>query len=91
MLSHVDRGGSAPRRVARASQGRGTQQDVEHHGHQVPAGSAIVLLNGSGNRNVCKFAHGDRFDMTRRIDHHLAFDYGLHFYLGAALARSGVG
>jgi len=68
-------------------QSRYVRQDVEHHGQVVPAGSAIVLLNGSGNRDDRKFADGDRFDVTRKIDHHLAFGYGLHFCLGAALAR----
>jgi cytochrome P450 len=68
-------------------QARFVTQDVEHHGHVVPAGSAILLLNGSGNRDDRKFAEGDRFDVTRKIDHHLAFGYGLHFCLGAALAR----
>ena len=50
-------------------------------------GSAVLLLNGSGNRDERKFPDGDRFDVTRKIDHHLAFGYGLHFCLGAALAR----
>jgi len=50
-------------------------------------GSAILLLNGSGNRDHRKFPDGDRFDVSRTIDHHLAFGYGLHFCLGAALAR----
>jgi cytochrome P450 len=68
-------------------QARYVTQDVEHHGQVVPAGSAIVLLNGSGNRDDRTFADGDRFDVTRKIDHHLAFGYGLHFCLGAALAR----
>ena len=53
----------------------------------MPAGSAILLLNGSGNRDERKFPDGDRFDVHRKIDHHLAFGYGLHFCLGAALAR----
>ena len=68
-------------------QARFVTQDVEHQGQVVPAGSAMVLLNGSGNRDDRKFADGDGFDITRQIDHHLAFGYGLHFCLGAALAR----
>jgi cytochrome P450 len=68
-------------------QARFVTQDVEHYGQVVPAGSAILLLNGSGNRDDRKFPEGDRFDVTRKIDHHLAFGYGLHFCLGAALAR----
>jgi cytochrome P450 len=68
-------------------QARFVTRDVEHHGHVVPEGSAILLLNGSGNRDDRKFEAGDRFDVTRKIDHHLAFGYGLHFCLGAALAR----
>ena len=47
----------------------------------------VLLLNGSGNRDDRAFPDGDRFDVTRKIDHHLAFGYGLHFCLGAALAR----
>jgi cytochrome P450 len=47
----------------------------------------MLLLNGSGNRDDRKFAEADRFDIHRKIDHHLAFGYGVHFCLGAALAR----
>ena len=47
----------------------------------------MVLLNGSGNRDDRHFPDGDRFDIHRTIDHHLSFGYGLHFCLGAALAR----
>ncbi len=68
-------------------QARFVTHDVTHHGQVVPEGSAILLLNGSGNRDSRKFPDGDTFDITRRIDHHLAFGYGLHFCLGAALAR----
>ena len=53
----------------------------------VPEGSVMVLLNGSGNRDERQFPDGDRFDIHRKIDHHLSFGYGLHFCLGAALAR----
>jgi cytochrome P450 len=68
-------------------QARYVTHDVEHHGTVVPVGSAMLLLNGSGNRDDRKFADGDRFDIRRKIDHHLSFGYGLHFCLGAALAR----
>lgn len=69
------------------TQARYVTHDVEHYGQVVPEGSVVLLLNGSGNRDEAKFADGDRFDVTRKIDHHLAFGYGLHFCLGAALAR----
>ncbi len=68
-------------------QGRYVTRDVDHHGQKVPEGSVVLLLNGSGNRDDRKFPNGDRFDVNRTIDHHLAFGYGLHFCLGAALAR----
>jgi cytochrome P450 len=68
-------------------QARFVTADVEHHGEIVPAGSAILLLNGSGNRDERRFPKGDSFDIHRKIDHHLTFGYGVHFCLGAALAR----
>ncbi len=68
-------------------QARTVMTDVEHHGQTVPAGSVMVLLNGSANRDDRKFPDGDRYDIHRPIDHHLSFGYGIHFCLGAALAR----
>ena len=68
-------------------QARYVTKDVEHHDQVVPAGSAILLLNASANRDDRKFPDGDRFDIHRKIDHHLSFGYGIHFCLGAALAR----
>jgi cytochrome P450 len=68
-------------------QARLVTADVEHHGEVVPAGNAILLLNGSGNRDDRKFPDGESFDIHRKIDHHLTFGYGIHFCLGAALAR----
>ena len=62
-------------------------KDVEHHGTVVPEGSVMVLLNGSANRDDRKFPDGESFDIHRKIDHHVSFGYGLHFCLGAALAR----
>jgi cytochrome P450 len=63
-------------------------KDVELHGETVPAGSAMMLLRGSANHDHRAFPpDGDVFDIHRTIGHHLAFGYGVHFCLGAALAR----
>jgi cytochrome P450 len=61
--------------------------DVEVHGQVVPAGSIMLFLVGSGNRDDRHFADGDRFDIHRQINQQLTFGYGIHFCLGAALAR----
>jgi cytochrome P450 len=68
-------------------QARYVTRDVELYGGTVPAGSVMLLLTAAGNRDERKFADADRFDVHRKIDHHLAFGYGIHFCLGAALAR----
>ncbi|MGA3147836.1 MAG: cytochrome P450 [Acidimicrobiales bacterium] len=68
-------------------QARYVTKDVEHHGRPVPAGSAILLLTAAANRDERRFPDADRFDVNRKIDHHLAFGYGIHFCLGSALAR----
>jgi cytochrome P450 len=68
-------------------QARYVTKDVEHHGEAVPEGSVMLLLTGSANRDERRFPDADRFDIHRVIDHHLTFGYGIHFCLGAALAR----
>ena len=68
-------------------QARYVTRDVEHYGQSVPAGSAILLLTASANRDERRFPDADRFDIHRKIEHHLAFGYGIHFCLGSALAR----
>ncbi len=68
-------------------QARSVAKDVECYGRVVPEGSVMVLLTGSANRDDRRFEDGDRFDIHREIGHHLSFGYGLHFCLGAALAR----
>ena len=62
-------------------------QDVEYYGTTVPAGSAMLLLVGSANRDERRYDDPDRFDIRREHGQHLTFGYGLHFCLGAALAR----
>ena len=61
--------------------------DVEYHGQTVPAGSAMLLMLASANRDERRFDDPDRFDIRRTIGQHATFGYGTHFCLGAALAR----
>jgi len=61
--------------------------DVEIHGRTVPAGSALLCVIGSANRDERTFDAPDTFDIHRRIGRHLTFAYGSHFCLGASLAR----
>jgi cytochrome P450 len=61
--------------------------DVEVHGGTVPAGSAVLLIAASANRDERRHTDPDRFDIHRQIGQHMTFGYGLHFCLGAALAR----
>lgn len=68
-------------------QARYVTRDAEHHGQVVPEGSVMVLLNASANRDERRFDDPDRFDIHRKMGHHLSFGYGIHFCLGAALAR----
>jgi cytochrome P450 len=68
-------------------QARTVHRDIEHYGQVVHKGDVMVLLNGSANRDDRKFPDGDRFDIHRDVAQHLSFGYGIHFCLGAALAR----
>jgi len=68
-------------------QGRWTFEAVELHGITIPAESKVLLLTGSAGRDERKYPDGDRFDIHRTFDHHVSFGYGVHFCLGAALAR----
>ena len=62
-------------------------RDVELYEKTVPAGSAMICLTGSANRDDAKYEDPDRFDIHRNVGQHLTFGYGIHFCLGAALAR----
>ena len=68
-------------------QGRWTTQDVTLHGTTIPADSKVLLLTGSAGRDERKYADAHRFDIHRDFDHHVSFGYGIHFCIGAALAR----
>ena len=67
--------------------GRYVARDVEVHGQTVPEGSIMLALAGSANRDERRWPDADRFDIHREIGQHLTFGFGIHFCLGAALAR----
>ncbi len=69
-------------------QSRFCTADYEVHGQTIPANSKVVMVTGSAGRDERAFPYADRFDIHRKIDHHLSFGYGIHFCLGAALART---
>ena len=69
-------------------QGRMTTREVTMHGVTIPAGSKVLLLTVSAGRDERAFPDPDRFDVRRTIQHHVSFGYGIHFCVGAALART---
>jgi cytochrome P450 len=66
---------------------RSVTEDVEYYGTTVPAGSPILLLLASANRDERRFENPDVYDARRNDLQHLTFGYGHHFCLGASLAR----
>lgn len=62
--------------------------DTTVGGVAIPAGSVVVALIASANRDERRFEDPERFDMDRRQRPNLAFGHGIHFCLGAALARA---
>jgi cytochrome P450 len=68
-------------------QGRVLTDDVTAHGVPMAKGSRVLLLTGAANRDEREYADADRFDIGRANHIAVGFGYGLHFCLGAALAR----
>ncbi|KPM53594.1 cytochrome P450 [Frankia sp. R43] len=68
-------------------QGRMATRDIDLHGTRIPAMSKVLLLTGSAGRDDRKYDDPDRYDIRRRFDSHVSFGHGVHFCLGAALAR----
>jgi cytochrome P450 len=66
---------------------RTATSDVEVSGQLVRAGEKIACLMGSANRDAAVFADADTFDVGRDPNPHVGFGMGLHFCLGAPLAR----
>jgi len=68
-------------------QARRVTRDVEWYGTRVPAGAKMVLLTGSAGRDERRYPDADRFDVDRQFERQVSFGYGIHFCLGASLAR----
>jgi cytochrome P450 len=62
-------------------------EDLDLGGIQVSAGQYVTVVIGAANRDPAQFPDPDRLDIRRQDNRHLAFGYGIHFCLGAALAR----
>jgi pimeloyl-[acyl-carrier protein] synthase len=66
---------------------RYTTEDIEIGGTTIQRGQIVNLLLGSGNRDPEAFSDPDRLNITRKENRHLAFGMGIHYCLGAPLAR----
>jgi cytochrome P450 len=66
---------------------RQTTRDLELGGTPIPEGDILTVLFGSANRDDAFFPNGDAFDITRDTQGHMGFGFGVHFCLGASLAR----
>ena len=66
---------------------RQTKADVELAGQHIPANQVVLAWTASANRDPARFPDPDRFDIEREPNRHLAFGHGIHFCVGAPLAR----
>lgn len=66
---------------------RSLTRSVEIHGTTLQEGDRVLVVYGSANRDDREFAEPDVFDIRRKVDRQLAFGHGIHFCLGAQLAR----
>ncbi|GHH36314.1 cytochrome P450 family protein [Streptomyces candidus] len=66
---------------------RFTREAVEIGGLTVPAGKPVLVAIGAADRDCARYPDPDRFDIRRSPQGHLAFGHGIHFCLGAPLAR----
>ncbi|AZZ10632.1 TPA: cytochrome P450 [Pseudomonas aeruginosa] len=71
----------------RASMLRFTVEDVELDGVTIPAGEYILVSNLTANHDAERFDDPDRLDLIRNTDGHLGYGFGVHYCVGASLAR----
>jgi len=64
------------------------REPLELHGCRIGAGEEVALLIGAANRDPEAFADPERLDLARADNRHVSFGYGIHFCLGAGLARA---
>ncbi|MBA2175891.1 cytochrome P450 [Halobacillus locisalis] len=69
------------------STARWSEADIDFHGNRIKRGDLVLASISSANRDEEKFENADQFDITRRRNAHVAFGFGIHFCLGAPLAR----
>ncbi len=68
-------------------QGRYALADRELHGRTIPANSPVLIVTGAANRDERAYDHPDRFDITRQGPLGITFGHGIHYCIGAHLAR----
>lgn len=66
---------------------RVTKEPINIAGQELPARAPVVAWIGSANRDEAMFPNANRFDLDRQPNRHLAFGQGIHYCLGAPLAR----
>jgi cytochrome P450 len=67
--------------------GRTAREDMTLGGTEVKAGEHVTVILGAANRDPAVFSEPDRLDLARQENRHIAFGFGIHFCLGAPLAR----
>jgi cytochrome P450 len=63
------------------------REELEIGGQRITAGETVSVLIGACNRDPERFPDPDRFDIARPDNEHLSFSHGIHYCLGAGLAR----
>src|SRR5439155_14342673 len=66
---------------------RVVREPLEFKGKKFEPGHTVLNLLGAANRDPAQFSDPDSLDLSRRDNRHIAFGYGIHFCLGAPLAR----
>lgn len=63
-------------------------ETVDWNGHEISPGDLVIIMVGSANRDPVQFSKPDKLNIKRLNNRHLAFSHGIHYCLGAPLARA---